>query len=330
MKRALIVGIDSYSNVSLSGCVTDAIEIAIALGKNGDGSPNFSNTLITSGTSEVSDSVLRNALSELFTGDAETALFFFSGQGLVHPDTKSAYIVSQDGTKGARGLSLSEILDTASAQYPRIQSTVVILDTWLSGFAGEIYGLGNAADISVIGNGLTIMTACRPEKRTGEINGHGFFTEMLLDGLSGSSADICGRITPASAYSLIDQTLGPREQRPVYKANVQTFVTLRRVAPKVPLDVLRRLPEYFKQPGDQFALNPSFEPDRENGPEAFRSVPVSSDHVKIFKELQLCNRHGLVVPVDAEHMYYAAINSTACKLTPLGVHYRRLAEMKRI
>ena len=50
----------------------------------------------------------------------------------------------------------------------------------------------------------------------------------------------------------------------------------------------------------------------------------------MFKELQICNRHGLVVPVDAEHMYYAAINSTSCKLTALGAHYRKLAAMSRI
>ena len=42
------------------------------------------------------------------------------------------------------------------------------------------------------------------------------------------------------------------------------------------------------------------------------------------------NRHGLIVPVDAEHMYYATINSTGCKLTALGAHYRKLAEAKRI
>jgi hypothetical protein len=33
---------------------------------------------------------------------------------------------------------------------------------------------------------------------------------------------------------------------------------------------------------------------------------------------------------DAEHMYYAAINSKGCKLTALGAHYRKLAEMKRL
>ena len=37
--------------------------------------------------------------------------------------------------------------------------------------------------------------------------------------------------------------------------------------------------------------------------------------MKVFKDLQKMEGVGLVVPVDEEHMYYAAMNSTACKLT---------------
>ena len=40
--------------------------------------------------------------------------------------------------------------------------------------------------------------------------------------------------------------------------------------------------------------------------------------------------HGLIQPVNAEHMYDAAIGSTGCKLTALGAHYRKLAKLKRI
>jgi len=107
-------------------------------------------------------------------------------------------------------------------------------------------------------------------------------------------------------------------------------VTLRQVSPKIPLEILRRLPQYFPDATSTFALDPSFEPDRENVPLAYKDLPVSPENVRTFKELQLCNRYGLVVPVEAEHMYYAAINSTGCKLTGLGAHYRKLAEMKRI
>jgi len=35
---------------------------------------------------------------------------------------------------------------------------------------------------------------------------------------------------------------------------------------------------------------------------------------------------GLVVPVGAEHMYFAAMESKYCKLTALGYHYWHLAK----
>jgi hypothetical protein len=329
MKKALIIGIDDYPTSPLSGCVNDAISIANALEKNGDGSPNFSVRLLTSNQNEVTSVALHETIAELFKGDADTVLLFFAGHGIINPSTNAGYIVSQNGTKGACGIALSEILGLANGAYPRIKASVIILDCCHSGFAGEVSGIGNE-QISVIGSGVTILTACHRSGTADEANGHGLFTGILLDGLGGGSADICGRITPASVYSHVDQTLGPWEQRPIYKANVQTFVTLRQVEPKISLDVLRRLPEYFPDAAYVFPLDPSFEPDRKNVPPEFRDIPVNEEHARIFKELQMCNRHGLVKPVDEEHMYYAAINSTACKLTALGAHYRKLAEMKRI
>ncbi|WP_255221016.1 caspase family protein [Herbaspirillum rubrisubalbicans] len=255
--------------------------------------------------------------------------FFFAGHGIINPDTNAGYIVSQNGISGAWGLSLGEVLGLANAAYPRIRSTVIILDSCHSGFVGEVSALGHS-QVSAIGSGVTILTACHREQFAAESGGRGVFTDILLDGLSGSSADICGRITPASLYSHVDQTLGPWEQRPIYKANVQSFVSLRQVDPKIPLETLRRLVDYFPDPTSVFSLDPSFEPDRQNVPAEYHEIPVNQEHVRIFKELQLCNRFGLVTPVDAEHMYYAAINSTGCRLTALGAHYRKLAEMKRI
>ena len=329
MKKALVVGIDDYPTSPLHGCVNDAVAIANTLEKNGDGSPNFSIRLLTSNETNVFTATLSEAISELFSGDADTVLLFFAGHGIINPDTNAGYIVSQNGAKGSWGVSLSEILSLANRAYPRIKSTVIILDSCHSGFVGEVPALGNE-QISAIGSGVTILTACHRSGAAGEVNGHGLFTDILLDGLSGSSADICGRITPASVYSHVDQTLGPWEQRPIYKANVQTFITLRQVSPKIPLEILRRLPEYFPDATSIFALDPSFEPDRENIPAEFKSIPVNEDNVRVFKELQMCNRHGLIAPINAEHMYYAAIGSAGCKLTALGAHYRKLAEMKRI
>jgi len=47
---------------------------------------------------------------------------------------------------------------------------------------------------------------------------------------------------------------------------------------------------------------------------------------EVFSQLQQCNRHSLIEPVDAEHMYFAAINSKGCRLTALGAYYRELAK----
>ncbi len=330
MRKALVVGIDDYAAAPLSGCVNDAVTMASLLEAHGDGSPNFDVKLITSNEVNVTAAVLQDALEELFSGDADTALFFFAGHGLINQETNAGYIVSQDGKKGGWGYSLQEILQLANKAHPRIKSSVIVLDSCHSGFAGEVAGLGSEGQVSVIGSGVTILTACHRQGTAGEVGGHGIFTDMLVDGLRGSASDICGRITPASIYAHVDQTLGPWDQRPIYKANVQRFVVLREVAPKIPRDVLRRLPQYFGAPTDAFALDPSFEPERGDQAESLAHIPVDDEHVRIYRELQQCNRHGLVVPVDQPHMWHAAVFSTGCRLTALGAHYRKLAEMKRI
>ena len=329
LKKALVVGIDDYTQQPLQGCVNDATSVSQFLEVNGDGSPNFSVRTLTSGDGVVDSATLHKAVSELFAGDCETAVFYFAGHGIINPETNAGYIVSQDGKPGAWGMSLSEILGLANDAHPRIKSSVIILDSCHSGYAGEIPGLKALSAASVIGTGVTILTASHRDGAAEDGQRHGVFTDILLDGLAGGCSDICGNITPAALYSHVDQTLGPWEQRPIYKANVQTFITLRQVAPKVPLEVLRRLPEYFPDRASTYALDPSYEEDRRNVPE-LDHVPVNPDHVRIFKELQGCNRHGLVTPSDAEHMYYAAIESKGCRLTALGAHYRKLAAMKRL
>lgn len=329
MKRALIIGIDDYPNFPLHGCVNDAVALANTVDKNGDGSPDFSVNLITSNDQEVTTALMLDSIERLFASDADCVLFYFAGHGIINEAIQSGFIVSQNCSKGAWGVPINDIVGMANRAYPKIKSTVIILDSCHSGFAGEASFVGSES-VSAIGTGVTILTACHRKQTASESQGQGLFTNLLLDGLNGSAADIIGRITPASIYSHVDQTLGPWEQRPIYKANVQSFVTLRNVPPKISLDILRRLPTYFPDPTTVFRLDPSFEPDRENIPKHLRDIPVDPNNTRIFEELQQCNRHGLVVPVDALHMYYAAINSTGCRLTATGAHYRKLAMASRI
>lgn len=328
--RALVIGIDDYAASPLWGCANDARAVGRLLETHANGDPNFSVMTLTSDAEAVTTERMHEAISQLFKGDADTVVLYFAGHGLINEQTNAGFLVSQNAAKGAWGMALGDILHMANTAYPHVKSTVIILDSCHSGFAGEVPQLGAQGQISVIGTGVTILTACHREGEASEGDQHGLFTGLLLEGLTGSAADVRGYVTPAALYSLIDQTLGEWEQRPIYKANVQTFVTLRQVPAKIPPEVLRRLPQHFPTANYIFPLDPSYEPDRENIPEHLRGIAVDAKHAAIFKELQLCNRQGLVAPVDADHMYYAAINSKACKLTALGAHYRKLAMLKRL
>ena len=57
---------------------------------------------------------------------------------------------------------------------------------------------------------------------------------------------------------------------------------------------------------------------------------ADKDNVKILKDLQKYVSIGLVQPVDEDHMYYAAMHSKSCRLTPLGKHFWYLVSQKKI
>ena len=182
-----------------------------------------------------------------------------------------------------------------------------------------------------ITKGVSILTASRDTETAIEINGHGIFTNLLLDAFQGGAADLNGRITPGSIYSYVDQSLGVWYPRPVFKTNTTEFITLRKVTPQVPVEIIRKLTEYFKDPVKHFDLDPSFEDTNTNGTEYKATKPYAKpENVAIFKNLQKLQSVGLVIPVDADFMYFAAMNFKACKLTRLGHHYWRLVKDQRI
>jgi hypothetical protein len=255
-------------------------------------------------------------------------VIYFAGHGYFDESIGKGYLVTPDGTNANPGLDLSVIVTLVNEASPSIGSTVVILDSCQSGAMGD--ALNTANPISAIPEGMTIITACQRDDYAQEIAGRGKFTALLTDGLTGAAADVLGRITPASLYSLVDQTLGAFEQRPVYKANVEQFIELRKTEPKVEPRFLRTLHKLFSTPEEFYPLDPSCEPleDRPtDAGETIKSIPFDEKKSAIYRKLQDCNRIGLVAPVDEDHMYWAAINSTGCKLTEIGKHYRKLAEL---
>lgn len=71
MRKALIVGIDNYTQCPLHGCCNDADAVAQVLETNGDGSPNFSVKLAKDVCSKAK---LRGLIEDCFSGDADIAV----------------------------------------------------------------------------------------------------------------------------------------------------------------------------------------------------------------------------------------------------------------
>ena len=324
MRKALIVGINYYEHGSpLYGCVDDAHAVKAIIERHGDGSVNFDVQLFTgTGTTDtVSRGQIKDYVKKLFSDDSEIALFYFAGHG--HIESSGGYLLSSDSKRGDEGVSLTEIL--ALANESKAKNKIIILDSCHSGIAGTPPTSGNNA---VLAEGITILTASTEDQYATEENGRGVFTTLFVDALNGVAANLLGDVTPGSIYAYIDQSLGAWEQRPVFKTNVKSFVSLRKVQPSVQLDDLRRLTEFFPEPGHQFPLDPTFEPEMKGRSEGM-SAP-DPENTRKFAILQRFNRVNLVVPVEAQHMWNAAMESKACRLTVLGEHYRRLVVRERI
>lgn len=324
-RKALIVGIDDYSVVPLNGCVNDANEIATLLSRNEDQSVNFSVKLRTSSNYQINKSILKGWIVDCFNGDDEIALFYFSGHG--HIDALGGYIVTPDYAPMDFGISMEDIL--AIANNSRCKNKIIILDCCHAGSIGAINGISQHT--AIINEGVTILTASKYDESAAEINGHGVFTELLIEALKGGAADITGKISPGSVYAYIDRALGPWEQRPVFKTNVNRFVSLRDSKPPIDISVVRRITDYFKDSTIKLSLDPSYEPTNNLEVEHNVIEPYSDpNNVAIFSDLQKLESVGLVVPNGTPHMYYAAMDYKTCQLTSLGQHYWRLVKEGRI
>jgi uncharacterized caspase-like protein len=315
MRRALVVGIDDYPTSPLQACVNDAEAIATLLRRNADDSPNFDVRLLASPPTDVTRPVLRQAIEELFASQADVALFYFAGHGT--ENNLGGYVVTRDAQRYDEGVPLAEVLTWANASPAR--EIVILLDSCHSGALGQVPAVSN--DLAQLREGVSILTASRSNESAVEQGGSGLFTSLVCSALDGGAADVLGDVTAASLYAYVDQSLGPWDQRPLFKAHVSKLIPLRRSEPAVSVEILRRLPTWFPTAVDLYALDPSYEPDAE---------PRNAENEAIFDQLQKCRAAKLVEPVGEDHMYFAAMNSGSCRLTPLGQFYWRLANEDRI
>lgn len=317
MRKALVVGINYYETINpLFGCVNDAYAIKAVLDRHSDGTRNFDVSIetATGPKASIERKKLKDKVEELFKDKSDIALFYFSGHGYV--ESTGGYLITSECKDGDDGFSMNDLLEIANSS--QAINKIIILDCCHSGMVGKT---SQKEGKSTLSEGLTILTASSETQYAIEENGSGVFTTLFIDAMNGSASNLVGDITPGSIYAHIDQSLGSWEQRPIFKTNVTTFTTLRKVQPPIALTDLKQLTELFPEKGQEFKLDPSFEPESEN---------PNEENVTKFKLLQKYNRINLVVPVDAEHMYFAAMESKSCKLTILGEHYWNLITKDRI
>ncbi len=314
MRRALVIGIDDYPTAPLSGCKADAEAVAALLHRNSDDSPDFDVRCVTDAAA-VTRAGLREMIAEVFRDPADAALLFFAGHGAV--TNLGGYLVTPDVTSYDDGVALQDVL-TLIRDSPA-DHKVVLLDCCFSGTFGQVPSAG-PADIGMPPD-TAVLTASLADQPAREQADRGVFSTLVCAALKGGAADVLGKVTVASIYAYADEVLGPWDQRPTFKANLTTLLPLRTAEESVPRPVLRRLPGWFPTPDYELALSPSFEPDAE---------PRNAEHEEIFEQLQKCRAAKLVEPVEEAHMYYAAMNSKACRLTELGRLYLRLARDGRI
>lgn len=317
MRRlALIVGIDHYSNSQLTGCVNDALRLSKLLSSNYDFSANFDCRLLVSSKIEVTRSVLRAHINQLFSFDADMAVFYFSGHGTAN--NLGGYIVTQDAEKYDEGVPMLDVLTMANQS--KIKEIVIMLDCCHSGAFGALPAIAN--DKALLREGVSVLCASRATEPAIEQEGSGVFSALVCEALYGGASNLVGDVTVADVYAFASRNLGPWDQTPLFKCHVSNLIPLRRCDSTIDRSTLRRLPEYFISPDSEYYLNPSYE---------FTSPSYSGKETgEIFDHLKAYRAAGLLMPVGEVSMYFAAMNSKACRLTKLGQYYWNLAKHELI
>lgn len=316
MRKALCVGIDSYEYIDdLHGCVNDAKSVKSVLARNEDGTLNFDTKILCSADENtyITRNKLKDAIEELFKSESDIAVLYYSGHGSV--DLTGGYLCTSEVTRQDEGVSLNDVMSIVDKS--KAKNKVIILDSCFSGTIANQYNMPN---FSVLNAGTILLAACGESEYAIAEEGHGVFTSLLVEALKGGAMNLLGQVSPGSIYSYIDMALGAWEQRPVFKANINKFVSLRQNKPPISISELRKITEIFKSPNENYKLDPTYEPDKHESD----IKDVNKEHEYIFSLLQKYVKLNLVVPVGEEHMYYAAIKHKSCKLTAQGQHYWNL------
>jgi hypothetical protein len=311
-RRALVVGIDKYLNVSsLGGCENDACEVATLLESHQDGTPNYDVKVAVASSvidTTISRPELRGMLQSLFSEDYRGDVFFYySGHGSL--SSVGGYIATSDAVKNDLGIPMSEVLHLASKSGAR--EVVLVLDCCHSGDLGNIPLLsvaGNSSPLTAIRENMSIMAASKSTQVAVEAAGHGLFTSALIDALAGGAADHMGWVTPPAVYAYIERRFGEFQQRPVYRSSATQIGVIRECAPLIERLKLYELVKLFPSENHKYQLDPEFEPHDEHGN---LHEPVNEEKMRVASLLKDFRDAGLLRPSAAgEQLFWTSRMAT--------------------
>jgi hypothetical protein len=315
-RLAVLVGIDHYESRPLSGCARDAYTMEKLLHRNGDEqeSANFQCNILTSDRLVIGRNLLLQSAQDVFNKpNAEMALFYFAGHG-ARSNALGGHLVVQ-GRDETVGMSELIALANGSPSPERI----IVLDCCYAGLVDEL--AGTQMSVSV-GPGVAILAGSAANEYAAEAGGKGFFTGLICDALKGGAADVRGAVTLAGIFAYLNEVLTGFDQQPLLHANLRKLTQIRRARPAVTDTKLRRVTEFFTPlPEAELKLSPRYEPTVD---------PHDPECEEVFGVLQELRAGRLVEPVGTPHMYFAAMRSLSCRLTPLGRFYWRAVKAGRI
>ena len=320
MRKALIVGINEYYNNELKYCVEDAKSIQNLLEDDYDGHSNFDVKILLN--EDAQKNSLENEISELFSDDdVEVGLFYFAGHG--YKDDTGAYLSTFDFTTNNPGVSLDYLLKKVNSS--KCKNKIVILDCCGSGYIGKNNTFLD--NISIIGEGVFLLASCKDSKKAAEENGHGVFSNLIIEGLQGTYADMLGRVYVLTLYSYLSRSLNSWKQRPILKCNITHDLIIRKAEPKIKLSTMKLGMKLFSNPDEYLQLNPTYY-DFTSGYDPLDVLPIKTNQDK-FKILLDMYKNQLITTTSAS-LFLAARNSSFIHLTSEGKYYWNLVHKKML
>lgn len=312
MRRALLVGIDDYGNPAknLNSCINDALHMQKVFETHENGDKNFACKMLLSNNTAVTRASLKAQIKKLFNHGKGTALFYFSGHGAT--TEAGTYLVTQDHQPNDEGVSLMEVV--ALANNSEADEVIIILDCCYAGDAGNNIDLSERKVI--LREGVSILAASAANQYSYVYDGLSRFTGIIYNALSGGGADITGKTTLSGMYYYADTLLNAWKQRPVFKSHVSHMISLRNCEPKISLETLRKLPNYFPEKTTGRFLSSANLESLGGKNEAMLSMMID------FREY---HANGLLMPIGVVSLDEAAVQNKECRLTPLGEYYKNLA-----